>query len=128
MGAAWEHRRAVDQLRLGVARLRSGRAAEAVCDLQTARRLLGDDAIVLLRLRTAAAEAGQLELAADSLLGAVRADPASVTGWLHKARLHRLRGEWNDARASCEQVLMLDPAIGAARRELLALPQPAQVR
>jgi len=128
VGAAWEHRRAVDQLRLGLARLRSGRATEAVRDLQTARRLLGDDAIVLLRLGTAAAEAGQLQLAADSLLGAVRADPASVIGWLHKARVHSLRDERDDARASYEQVLMLDPANDAARRELLALPQPAQVR
>jgi hypothetical protein len=51
-----------------------------------------------------------------------------VIGWLHKARVHSLRDERDDARASYEQVLMLDPANDAARRELLALPQPAQVR
>ena len=128
VGAAWEHRRAVDQLRLGMARLRSGRAAEAVRDLQAARRLLGDAPIVLLRLGIAAAEAGQLELAADSLLGVVRTDPESVTGWLHKARVHQRRGEWDDARASYEQVLVLDGSNQAAQRELLGLPTPAQLR
>src|SRR5262249_40141113 len=42
-GVAWEHRRAQAQFYVGVARLRSGHPSEAVVDLQTASRLLGED-------------------------------------------------------------------------------------
>ena len=118
VGVAWEHRRAVDRLRLGVARLRAGDADGAVRDLQIARQLLGDGPIVLLRLGVAAARAGRIDLAADALLAAVRADPGSVTGWLSKARVHRRRGETDEARAAYERVLSLDPFNGPAQREL----------
>lgn len=117
VGVAWEHRRAVDRLRLGVARLRAGDAAGAVGDLQVARRLLGDGPIVLLRLGVAAARAGRIDLAADVLQEAVRADPGSVTGWLNKARVHRRRGEADEARAAYQRVLSLDPFNGPAQRE-----------
>ena len=124
VGVAWEHRRAVDRLRLGVARLHAGDAAREVQDLQAARRLLGDGHIVLLRLGIAAARAGQLDLAAEALLGAVQAEPASVTGWLNKARVHRRRGETGEAAAAYERVLSLDPFNGAAQRERPDLRSP----
>ena len=117
VGATWEHRRAIDQLRLGVARLRSGRPAEALADLQIALRLLGEDHIVLLRLGIAAAQAGQLSVAAGALDRAVRANPDSVAGWLSKARVHRRLGEIAESAVSYDRVLALDSANGAARLE-----------
>ena len=125
VGIAWEHRRAVDRLRLGVARLQAGDAAGAVEDLQVARRRLGDGYIVLLRLGIAAARAGQLDLASEALQGAIAAEPASVTGWLNKARVHRQRGETEEARAAYTALLELEPSHLAARRELVELGEPA---
>ena len=124
VGVAWEHRRAVDRLRLGVARLQAGDAAGAVEDLQAARRRLGDGHIVLLRLGIAAARGGQLDLAAEALRGAVEAEPASVTGWLNRARVHRRRGETEEARAAYTTLLALDPSHVVARRELAELGEP----
>ena len=126
VGAAWEHRRAVDQMRLGVARLRAGRPAEAVADFQLALTLLGEDPIVLLRLGIAAADARQLVIAADALERAVRANPTSVDAWLHKARVHQRRNEPNEAKASIDRVLALDPTNRSAQRQLADLAvQPA---
>ena len=121
VGVAWEHRRAVDRLRLGVARLRAGDAARAVRDLQTARRLLGDGPIVLLRLGVAAARAGELDLAAETLQRAVRTAPASVAAWLNKARVHRRLGQTDEARTAYERVLSLDAYHAPAQRELADL-------
>ena len=121
VGANWEHRRAVDQFRLGVARLRSDRPAEAVVDLQHALRLLGEEHIVLLRLGIAAARAEQLNVAADALARAVRANPESVSGWINKARVHRRMGETAEAIASYDRALVLDPGNGPARQERGAL-------
>ena len=82
------------------ARLRSGRPAEAVADLQTAVRLLGEDHGVLLQLGVAAAQAQLLEVAADALERAVRVRPDSVPAWMNKARVHRAKGEIEAAKDS----------------------------
>ncbi len=66
-GVAWEHRRAQAQFYLGVARLRLGRPAAAVVDLQAALRMLGEDDSVLLQLGIAVSQARLLEVAADAL-------------------------------------------------------------
>ena len=121
VGADWEHRRAVDQFRLGVARLRSGQPAQAVVDFQQALRLLGEEHIVLLRLGMAAAQADQLDVAADALARAVRADPASVPGWIHKARVHSRTGDTAEAISSYDRALSLDPGSIPARQERDAL-------
>lgn len=121
VGVVWEHRRAVAQLRLGVARLRSGRAAEAVRDLQAALRLLGEEHVVLLQLGIAAAAAGQLEIAADAVQRAVRVKPDSVPAWIQKARVHRVNGESDAARDSYARVLLLDPKNEVARQALASL-------
>ena len=121
VGLVWERRRAMDRFNLGRARLRSGRAVEAVADLQTAQQSLGDDHAVLLELGVAAAFAGQLRLAGDALERAVRLNPESVRGWLNKARVHRAQGETNAAQDSYAHVLRLDPANAQARQELAAL-------
>ena len=121
VGPAWERRRALDRFNLGRARLRSGRAAEAVGDFQTALQSLGDDYSVLLELGIAAAQAGQLQLAGDALRRAVQLDPESAHAWLNKARVHRARGEVEAARDSYTQVIHLDPADLQARQELAAL-------
>ena len=121
VGADWEHRRAVDQFRLGVARFRSGRFAQAVIDLQGALGLLGKEHVVLLRLGIAAARANQLDIAADALARAVRADPASVPGWIHKARVHSRMGETAAAMAGYDRALSLDPGSVQARQERDAL-------
>jgi len=125
VGVAWEHRRAVAQLRLGVARLRSGRAAEAVGDLQAALRLLGEEHEVLLQLGVAAAEAGQLEIAAGALERAVRVKPDSVPAWINKGRVHRAKGEIEAARDSYARVLLLDPKNEVARGALAGLGNSA---
>ena len=121
IGQAWERRRAIDRFNLGRARLRSGRAAEAVGDFRTALQRLGDDHAVLLELGIAAAEAGQLQLAGDTLGRAVRLDPESVRAWLNKARVHRAQGEVEAARDSYAHVIRLDPNNSQARQELVAL-------
>jgi len=121
VGLVWERRRAMDRFNLGRARLRSGRAVEAVADLQTAQQHLGDDHAVLLELGVAAAFAGQLRLAGDALERAVRLNPESVRGWLNKARVHRAQGETNAAQDSYAHVLRLNPANAQARQELAAL-------
>ena len=121
VGADWEHRRAVDQFRLGVARFMAGRYAQAVTDLQQALGLLGEEHVVLLRLGMAAARADQLAVAADALARAVRADPASSPGWIHKARVHGRMGETAQAIASLDRALALDPGNIAARQERDAL-------
>ena len=111
----------MDQFRLGIARFRSGRFALAVIDLQAALGLLGEEHVVLLRLVIAAAHADQLNVTADALARAVRADPSSVPGWIHKARVHRRMGETAEAIASYDRALDLDPGSVAARRERDAL-------
>ena len=122
MGPEWERRRALDRFNLGRALLRSGRALEAVNNFQTALQRLGDDYGVLIELGVAAAQAGQLRLAGDTLGRAVRLDPESAHAWLNKARVHRDRGEVRAARDSYAQVIRLDPTDSQARRELGALP------
>ena len=122
IGLAWDRRRALDRFNLGRARLRSGRAEEAVEDLQAARRSLGDDHAVLVELGIAAAFAGQLQLAGDALGRAVRIDPESARAWFNKARVHRARGEIGAARDGYAQVIRLDPDNAQARQELAALP------
>ena len=121
IGLTWERRRAMDRFNLGRARLRSGRAAEAVGDFRTALQHLRDDHAVLLELGIAAAEAGQLQLADDALGRAVRVDPESVRAWLNKARVHRAQGEVEAASDSYAHVIRLDPNNAQARRELIAL-------
>src|SRR4029077_4026928 len=111
-------RRAQARFSLGVARLRAGRAAQAVGELQAALAVLGEDHVVLLQLGLAATDAGQLDVAADALQRAVRVRPDSATAWLHKARVHRAKGDTEEARASYTRVLLLDSANEAARREL----------
>lgn len=125
VGVAWEHRRAVAQFQLGVARLRSGRAAEAVGDLQEAVRLLGEEHAVLLQLGIAAADAGQLEIAADALQRVVRVKPDSVPAWIQKARVHRAKGEIEAAREGYARVLLLDPKNEVARHALASLGNSA---
>ena len=120
-GVAWEHRRAQARFRLGVARLRSGRAVEAVGELRAALAVLGDDYAVLLQLGLAALDAGQLDVAADALQRAVRVMPDSATAWLQKARVHRARGDAEGASASYARALLLDPANESIRRELSAI-------
>jgi tetratricopeptide (TPR) repeat protein len=125
-GVGWEHRRAQAQFYLGVARLRSGRPAEAVVDLQTALRLLGEDHSVLLQLGIAAADARLLEVAADALQRAVRIKPESVPAWINKARVHRAKGEIEAARESYTRVLSLDSRNTSAREELAGLSSPVR--
>ena len=120
-GPEWERRRALDHFNLGKALLRSGRAAEAVGNLETALQRLGDDYEVLIELGVAAAQAGRLQLASDALGQAVQIDPESAHAWLNKARVHRDRGEVGAARDSYAQVIRLDPTDSQARRELGAL-------
>jgi tetratricopeptide (TPR) repeat protein len=120
-GVAWEHRRAQAQFYLGVARLRAGRPSEAVVDLQAAIRLLGEDHGVLLQLGVAAAESRLLEVAADALERAVRVKPDSVPAWINKARVHRAKGEIEDARDSYTRALSLDPRNASARAELAGI-------
>jgi tetratricopeptide (TPR) repeat protein len=120
-GVAWEHRRAQAQFYLGVARLRSGRPAEAVADLQAAIRLLGEDHSVLLQLGIAGAEARLLEVAADAFQRAVRVRPDSVPAWINKARVHRAKGEIEAARDSYMRALSLDPRNASAREELAGI-------
>ncbi len=117
-GVAWEHRRAQAQFYLGVARLRLGRPAEAVVDLQAAVRLLGEDYAVLLQLGAAATQSRQLEVAADASQRAIRARPDSVPAWINKARVHRAKGEIEAARESYIRALSLDPRNVSARDEL----------
>jgi thiol-disulfide isomerase/thioredoxin/Flp pilus assembly protein TadD len=117
-GVAWEHRRAQARFSLGVAHLRAGRAAQAVGELQGALGVLGEDQVVLLQLGLAATDAGQLDVAADALQRAVRVKPDFATAWLYKARVHRARGETEEARESYTRALLLDPANESARREL----------
>jgi tetratricopeptide (TPR) repeat protein len=121
VGVAWEHRRAQAHFYLGVARLRSGRPAEAVVDLQAAIRLLGEDPGVLLQLALAAAASRQLELAADALGRLVRIKPDSVPAWINKARVHRAMGELDAARDSYTRALLLDPRNESARQELAGI-------
>jgi thiol-disulfide isomerase/thioredoxin len=121
VGVAWEHRRAQAQFYLGVARLRSGRPAEAVVDLQAAIRLLGEDHGVLLQLALAAAASGQLDLAAYTLQRVVRVKPDSVPAWINKARVHRAMGEMDAARDSYRRALLLDPRNESARQELAGI-------
>ncbi len=121
VGVAWEHRRAQAQFYLGVARLRSGRPAEAVADLQAAIGLLGEDHGVLLQLGVAAAASGLLELAADALERAVRVKPDSVPAWINKARVHRAKGEIQAAKDSYTRALLLNPRNESARQELAGI-------
>jgi thiol-disulfide isomerase/thioredoxin len=127
-GVAWEHRRAQAQFYLGVARLRSGRATEAVVDLQAALRLLGEDHGVLLQLGVAAAKARLLDVAANALQRAVRVRPDSVPAWINKARVHRARGELEAASDSYTRALSLDPRNESARDELAGLSAAAGPR
>jgi tetratricopeptide (TPR) repeat protein len=120
-GVAWEHRRAQAQFYLGIARLRSGRPAEAVADLQAAMRLLGEDHSVLLQLGIAAVQARLLEVAADALERAIRVKPDSVPAWINKARVHRAKGEIEAARDSYTRALSLDPRNASAREELAGI-------
>jgi tetratricopeptide (TPR) repeat protein len=120
-GVAWEHRRAQAQFYVGVARLRSGRPAEAVVDLQAAIRLLGEDHGALLQLGIAALESRQLEVAADALQRAVRVKPESVPAWVNKARVHRAKSEIEAARESYLRALSLDPRSASAREELAGM-------
>lgn len=76
---------------------------------------------MLLRLGIAAAHADQLDVAADALARAVRADPASVPGWIHKARVHSRMGETAEAIAGYDRALSLDPGNIPARQERDAL-------
>jgi len=121
LSMAWEHRRAIARFNLGLARLRSGRPAEAVGDFQATMGLLGEQHVVLLQLGIAAAESGQLALAMDALERAVGVDADSAPAWIAKARVHRTRGETEGARHSYARALLLDPADGRARHELADL-------
>ena len=76
---------------------------------------------MLTRLGDAAAAAGQLWLAVDALSLAVEVDPTAAAAWIGKARAHRARRELDRAAAAYQQVLALDPANAAARRELSVL-------
>jgi thiol-disulfide isomerase/thioredoxin len=120
-GVAWEHRRAQAQFFVGVARLRSGRPAEAVADFQAAIRLLGEDHDALVQLGIAAEAARLVEVASDALQRAVRVKPDSVPAWIQKARVHRTRGEIEAAKESYNRALMLDPRNASAREELAGL-------
>jgi tetratricopeptide (TPR) repeat protein len=117
----WQQIRARDLAMAGQARRRLGNLTEAIADFQSALRILGDDGTVLIELGLAAAEVGNLGLAADSFERAVRARPESVPAWLGKARVHRQRGEVAAARQSYERVLQLDRDNTRALRELADL-------
>ena len=128
IGIAWEHRRAVARFNIGLAHLNAGRPSEAVDDFRAALDQLGEDPAVLLQLGIAAADAGQLTLAASALERTVQADPASVSGWLHKARVHRQRDEVDAARNSYTRALRLDPDNRTARSGLATLVVPGGPR
>ena len=117
----WQQIRARDLAMVGQARRRLGNSADAIADLQSALRILGDDGTVLTELGMAAAEVGNLELAVDAFQRAVRVRPESVLAWIGKARVHRRRGEVAAARESYEQVLQLDRGNTRALRELADL-------
>ena len=106
---------------VGQARRRLGYSVEAIADLQSALRILGDDGTVLIELGMAAADVEDLGLAADAFQRAVRVRPESVLAWIGKARVHRRRGEAAAARESYEQVLRLDRGNTQALRELADL-------
>ena len=117
----WQQIRARDLAMVGQARRRLGDSVEAIADLQSALRILGDDGTVLIELGMAAAEVEDLGLAVDAFQRAVRVRPESVLAWIGKARAHRRRGEVAAARESYEQVLRLDRGNTQALRELADL-------
>ena len=127
-GVAWEDRRAQARFGAGVARLRAGRPAEAIAELEAALRLLGEDPAVLLQLGTAALDAGRLNVAAEALDHAIHVEPRAAPAWLAKARVHRARGEIEAARDSYGRTLMLDPSNSPARLELADLETTAPGR
>ena len=118
IGQAWRRQRARDRFNAGVSRLRSGRPAEAVRDLQAAREVLGDRHELLVQLGAAALASGRLPLAADAFGRATRTGPGSAAAWIGQARVQRMRGETAAARGSYERALRLDPGNARARQGL----------
>ncbi|MBI3268175.1 MAG: tetratricopeptide repeat protein [Planctomycetes bacterium] len=116
------------RLNLGVVLVKGGRPKEGLAALEAGIQLKGEDPEALSALVWAAMEAGDTALALSAAARAVKANPRSGVLLAKKGGLHRMLGQFGEARKCFEEALRLEPGLEEVRQEVRAMDEAGEGR